>query len=150
MNTFSSKDIKITNATIPLSSLIHRLKHDEIDLNPEFQRNSDLWDNKKMSRLIESILLKLPLPIFYFDVSNPDKWTIVDGFQRLSTLKKFVVDKKLKLKELEFLKKLNDHKYDDLDRSLKRVIDETPVITYQIEAQTPKEVRESILNRIRS
>lgn len=148
INPFSTKDIKVTHATIAMSSLISRLEHDEIDLNPDFQRNESLWDRKKMSRLIESILLKLPLPVFYFDVTDPDKWIVVDGLQRLSSLKKFIVDKKLKLYDLEFLKQLNDKKFDDLDRALKRVIDETQVVTYQIEAQTPKEVRYSIFNRI--
>ncbi|HFS67475.1 MAG TPA: DUF262 domain-containing protein [Flavobacteriia bacterium] len=147
---FSTKDIKITNAVISLSSLINRLKedYDEIDLNPDFQRHANLWNQTSMSRLIESILLKLPLPIFYFDVSNPDKWIVVDGLQRLSTIKKFVVDKKLKLKNLEFLTDLNGKSYDELERTYKRVIDETQIITYQIEAQTPKEVRYSIFNRI--
>jgi len=147
-NPFSTKDIKVTNATIALSSLISRLEHDEIDLNPDFQRNELLWDRTKMSRLVESILLKLPLPVFYFDVSNPDRWIVVDGLQRLSTLKKFVVDKKLKLYNLEFLTNLNDSNYEVLDRNLKRIIDETQIVTYQIEAQTPKEVRYSIFNRI--
>jgi predicted transcriptional regulator len=54
---FSTKDIKITHATILLPSLINRLKHKEI-ITPDFQRNSDLWTPKVMSRLIESILLK--------------------------------------------------------------------------------------------
>lgn len=148
VNPFSTKDIKVTNATIALSSLISRLEHNEIDLNPDFQRNDNLWNRKKMSRLIESILLKLPLPVFYFDVTDPSKWIVVDGLQRLSTLKKFIVDKKLKLYNLEFLAQLNDKNYEDLDRSLKRVIDETQIVTYQIEAQTPKEVRYSIFNRI--
>ena len=149
-NPFSTKDIKITNAVISLSSLINRLKedYDEIDLNPDFQRHANLWNQTSMSRLIESILLKLPLPIFYFDVSNPDKWIVVDGLQRLSTIKKFVVDKKLKLKNLEFLTDLNGKSYNELERTYKRVIDETQIITYQIEAQTPKEVRYSIFNRI--
>ena len=145
---FSTKDIKVSNAIIALSSLISRLKHDEIDLNPDFQRNSLLWDNKKMSRLIESILLRLPLPVFYFDVADPNKWIVVDGLQRLSTLKAFIVDKKFKLRKLEFLTNLNYKSYDELDRNLKRVIDETQIITYQIEGQTPKEVRYSIFNRI--
>lgn len=148
VNPFSTKDIKVTNATIALSSLISRLEFDEIDLNPDFQRNAGLWDRTKMSRLIESILLKLPLPVFYFDVCNSDKWIVVDGLQRLSTLKKFVVDKDFKLFNLEFLTSLNNKKYDDLDRNLHRVINETQIITYQIEAQTPKEVRYSIFNRI--
>lgn len=145
---FSTKDIKITNATISLASLIERLRYDEIDLNPDFQRNANLWKYDRMSRLIESILLKLPLPIFYFDVSNPDKWIVVDGLQRLSTINKFVVEKKLKLKKLEFLSDLENKSYDDLDRNFIRIINETQIVTYQIEAQTPKKVRYSIFNRI--
>ncbi len=145
---FSTKDIKVSNANISLASLVSRLNHNEIDLNPDFQRNANLWDRKKMSRLIESILLKLPLPVFYFDVSDPEKWIVVDGLQRLSTLKRFMLDKNLRLYNLEFLSELNNKNYNDLDRSLKRVIDETQIVTYQIEAQTPKEVRYSIFNRI--
>jgi len=149
-NPFSTKDISINNRVIALSSLVDRLKYDEIDLNPEFQRNADLWDKRKMSRLIESILLKLPLPIFYFDVSNPDKWIVVDGLQRLSSIKKFMVgdEKRLKLHNLEFLHELEGKSYDDLERGLKRILDETQINTYQIEAQTPKKVRYSIFHRI--
>lgn len=147
-NPFSTKDININNRVISLSSLVDRLKYEEIDLNPEFQRNENLWDRTKMSRLIESILLKLPLPVFYFDVSEPDKWIVVDGLQRLSSIKKFMVDKTLKLHNLEFLNKLEDKSYDDLERGLKRILDETQINTYQIEAQTPKRVRYSIFHRI--
>lgn len=147
-NPFSTKDIKITNVVVSLSSLIERLQYNEIDLNPDFQRHSNLWSPTSMSRLIESILLKLPLPIFYFDVSNPDRWIVVDGLQRLSSIKKFMVDKKLRLTNLEFLKELDNKKYDDLDRTSQRIINETQIITYQVEAQTPKEVRYSIFNRI--
>lgn len=145
---FSTKDIKVTHAPIVLYNLTSRLKDDAIDLNPDFQRNGDLWNRTKMSRLIESILLRLPLPVFYFDVTNPDKWIVVDGLQRLSTIKKFIVDKKLKLFNLEFLTDLNNKKYDDLDKSFKRVLEETQIVTYQIEAQTPKKVRYAIFNRI--
>jgi hypothetical protein len=101
-----------------------------------------------MSRLIESILLKLPLPVFYFDVSDPEKWIVVDGLQRLSSIKKFMVGNKMKLTKLEFLTELEGKSYDDLDRTLKRIIEDTQLITYQIEAQTPKKVRYSIFHRI--
>lgn len=144
---FSTKDIKITSAPILLPSLINRLKHNEIG-TPEFQRNADLWTPTVMSRLIESILLKLPLPVFYFDVSNPDKWQVIDGLQRLSTIRRFFVDKNLSLKKLQFLSELDGKNYDDLERGFQRTIDETSFLTYQIEAQTPKEVRYSIFNRI--
>ncbi len=146
-NPFSTKDIKISNAIVLLPSLVKRLEYREI-VNPDFQRNANLWTNKQMSRLIESILLKLPLPVFYFDVSNPEKWIIVDGLQRLSTINKFFVEKKLVLNHLEFLTDLNGKKYDDLERHFLRIVDDTEFITYQIEAQTPKKVRYSIFNRI--
>ena len=145
---FDVNSIKVSNKVISLESLIKRLKYDEIDLTPEFQRNPDLWNRTKMSRLIESIILRLPLPIFYFDVSDNSKWVVIDGLQRLSTLKKFIIDKKLTLGNLEFLVQLNGKKYDNLDRSMQRVIEETQINTYQIEPQTPKEVRYSIFNRI--
>lgn len=146
---FATKDIKITYATVALSSLINRLNTDEIDLNPDFQRHANLWTINQMSRLVESILLKLPLPIFYFDVSDSDKWIVVDGLQRLSTIKRFFIDRNFKLKNLEFLyKELNGKNYNDLARVYKRTVDETQILTYQIEAQTPKKVRYSIFNRI--
>ncbi|MHA4990464.1 DUF262 domain-containing protein [Cetobacterium somerae] len=148
MKPFDTKSIKISNAVISLESLVKRLKFDEIDLNPDFQRNSDLWNRTKMSRLIESIILRLPLPIFYFDVSDSDKWIVIDGLQRLSTIKRFIVDKNLRLNNLEFLTELNGKNYDDLGRSIQRIIEETQINTYQMEPQTPKEVRYSIFNRI--
>ena len=147
-NPFNTKNIKITPKTTTLYNIIKRLKHDEIDLNPDFQRNSGLWDNPKMSRLIESIILRLPLPIFYFDVSDNDKWIVIDGLQRLTTIKRFTIEKKLKLTNLEFLKELQGKKFDDLDRSIQRTIEETEIVTYQMEPQTPKEVRYSVFNRI--
>lgn len=150
-NPFSTKNIKISSAVILLPSLMNRIKYKEIDI-PKFQRNENLWTNKQMSRLIESILLKLPLPIFYFDVSNPEKWLIVDGLQRMSAINKFFVTKELKLTSLEFLIDLNGKKYDDFEeenlRRFNRIIDDTEFQTYQIEAQTPKKVRYSIFNRI--
>lgn len=145
---FNPQDIKITVSTLALDSLVKRLQHNEIDLSPDFQRNGELWNHSKMSRLIESIILRLPLPVFYFDITNNNKWIVIDGLQRLCTLQKFIVKNSLKLRNLEFLKELNGKKYSDLDRSIQRTIEETQVITYQMEPQTPKEVRYSIFNRI--
>jgi len=144
---FSVKDIKITNVTVMLPTIINRLERDEIG-TPDYQRNPDLWGLNQKSRLIESILLKLPLPVFYFDVSDPAKWMVIDGLQRISTIKSFFVKKTLKLKGLEFLKELNGKKCNELPRSMQRTIEDTMFIAYQIEAQTPKEVRYSIFNRI--
>ncbi len=150
INPFSVKDITVSSRTVLLPSIIGRLKYNEIGI-PDYQRHENLWTTKQKSRLIESILLKLPLPVFYFDVENNDKWMVIDGLQRISTIRSFFVEtgqKQLKLSGLEFLTELNGKKYNDLNRGMLRTIEETQFTTYQIEAQTPMEVRYSLFNRI--
>lgn len=145
---FNPAEINIISKPDTLRNIIERLKFDEIDMNTDFQRHADLWDNQKMSKLIESILIRFPLPAFYFDASNEDKWLIVDGLQRLSAIKKFVVDEKLKLYGLEYLKDFNGMKYKDLPRTYQRRIDECAITLFLIQPGTPDAVKYSIFRRI--
>ena len=100
--------INIETQTPVLYNIISRLKASppEIDLYPDFQRKDNLWDEGKQSRLIESILISFPLPAFYFDGTDDNKWLVVDGLQRLSAIRNFVIDQSLSLKEVEYLKNL--------------------------------------------
>ena len=145
---FDPKQIDIQVQQTTMDNLIKRLKHDEIDLNPDFQRHANLWKNEIKCRLIESLLIKLPIPAFYFDATTDEKWLVVDGLQRLSAIKKFVIDKDLKLTKLEFIKELEKKSYDDLPRAYKRRIDEAPVTLYLIKPGTPKNVKYSLFYRI--
>jgi hypothetical protein len=144
--------INIIQKQDTLRNIIERLKNDEIDMNTDFQREGELWDAGKMSRLIESILIRFPLPAFYFDASNDDKWLIVDGLQRLSSIRKFVVEKnpseKLRLRGLEYLGVLVGKFYDDIHRTHQRRIDECPVTLFLIQPGTPDEVKFSIFKRV--
>jgi hypothetical protein len=92
---FDPKLIKITVETTTIFNLAQRLKYNQIDLYPKFQRKANLWDDVRKSRLIESLLLRFPLPAFYFDIENEDNWLVVDGLQRLSAIRDFVVENKL-------------------------------------------------------
>ena len=144
MEPFNPSDINIVVEPKSLDTLIKRIQHNEIDMNTDFQRHADLWDNKKMSRLIESILIRFPLPAFYFDASEDENWLIVDGLQRLSAIRKFVIDKTLKLSGLEFLIELNGKNYGQLHRTYQRRIEECPVTVYMIKPGTPNDVKHSI------
>ena len=147
---FDPKSIKITVETITIYGIAQRLKLNRIDLYPNFQRKANLWDDVRKSRLIESLLLRFPLPAFYFDIEDEDKWLVVDGLQRLSTLKHFIVDaeKPLVLTGLEILKDLDGKSFRQLDITFRQRILDTNITTFQIQAGTPKAVKYNIFRRI--
>ena len=62
---FDPEKIKVRTANIVLAQLISRIHHDEIDLAPDFQRLRGIWGPARKSRLIESLLLRIPIPVFY-------------------------------------------------------------------------------------
>ena len=76
---FDPKKIDVVTKQMILEVIFRRLRDNEIDLFTFFQRGTDLWNITKQSRLIESILIRLPLPAFYFDGSDENKWLVADG-----------------------------------------------------------------------
>ena len=144
---FNPNDIKINTPPFSVAFLIDRLENDEIDRNTEFQRSGDLWTEGQQSRLIESLLLGLPLPAFYFDTSC-SRWGIIDGLQRCCSLYNFCVQKTLKLTGLDYLKELEGKGFDDLDRLLRRSILTRPVTVNLLEKGTPRQVRYILFKRL--
>jgi hypothetical protein len=151
--TFDPRDIDISVEQQNIDFLIGKLENEEIDLNTEFQRSTDLWKDDKMSRLIESLMVRFPIQGFYFDITDKKKWQVVDGLQRLSALKKFVIDNELELQKLDFLKEIEGKKFNDLlsdemYKHLIRTMKGTQIVLYLIRPGTPKPVKYRLYERI--
>ena len=109
----STLKVEVKNTTIGM--LVEMLENNIIDLQPDFQRNNNLWSEKKQCELIESIVLQLPLPSFYFFIdSKRKKWVVIDGLQRLSTFSNFFVSNKLRIKKIEIAKELIGYTFSEL------------------------------------
>ena len=156
-DTFIPAEVQISQKTINVYNLMERLKHDEIDLTPSFQRKGDLWSLEQQSRLIESLMLKIPIPAFYFNAANEDKWIVIDGLQRLSAFYNFLVGikengtdkrKKEKFEGMQYLKDFNGCSFDELPRQYVRRIKETTLVAYNVEKGTPDEIVFNIFQRI--
>lgn len=114
---------------------------------PPYQREF-VWNNKKQSRFIESILLDLPIPYIFFADDNTDgKLEIVDGSQRIRTLVAFY-ENKLTLTDLEKLDKLNGFCFEDLIESRQRRFLRKTLRSIELTEKADFEVKKDIFRRI--
>lgn len=144
---FDPEKIKVRTTQILVDLLVSRISHGEIDLAPDFQRLAGIWDNTRKSRLVESLLLRIPIPVFYVAADENEIWSVVDGVQRISTIYEYVSDQ-FRLSHLEYLQKLEGDYYSGLPRQMQRRIDETQFVVNVIEPGTPEEVMFNIFRRI--
>lgn len=155
---FNPDEISINSKTVSLDSVLRRIKNETIRLTPPFQRKS-VWDDLRKSRLIESMMLNIPLPMFYISSDVDGNWDVVDGLQRITTIKEFILgqyqadiekfnEKGFKLKKLEFWGSLDGKRYDELPGKLYNNIADTELQFTIINPDTPEEVKRNIFKRI--
>jgi hypothetical protein len=106
--------IRITTKSFSLRDVVTQITDKEIDLAPDFQRDF-VWRERQRTRLIESILLGIRLPAFYFSQDNDGTYQVVDGVQRLSTISSFMNNHHVLSKiDLEYLNQLDGLTYTEL------------------------------------
>ena len=159
---FNPEDLSIDTKPVTMETLLRRLEQKTILLNPDFQRQ-EVWDDVRKSQLIESLMLNIPIPMFYVSSDEKGNWSVVDGLQRMSTFRDFVLGAKfikdpkkyqnekgngMVLTGLEFWKSLNGLTMNKLPRHLYNRILETVFTFTIVNPGTHEEVKRNIFKRL--
>ena len=140
--------IRVDAKMFSLRQVLDMIKDGDLELAPDFQR-LEVCKPRQKCQLIESILLRIPLPAFYFSTLEDGKMQVVDGVQRLAAVRDFASDK-YALQGLEYLgDELQGKTYSDLERTTwLRRFGQTQLIVHVIDPQTPETVKFNIFKRI--
>ncbi|MGE7990038.1 DUF262 domain-containing protein [Pseudomonas sp. NPDC089554] len=150
---YDPETIRIDTKPFNISLVYEMIEDGDINLSPDFQRKFVWTDTGARSRLIESIMLRIPLPVFYMAQDRNGTLQVVDGLQRLTVIRQFL-NNDLRLKDLEYLKgeegKFFRHNDPNLciDQRYRKRILQTQIMVNIIDPQTPTDVKFDIFKRI--
>jgi hypothetical protein len=138
--------LQIRQETRTIFEVVRRIQQGFYIMDPEFQRDF-VWTIWQQSRLIESVLMRIPLPVFYL-AENPDgKLIVVDGLQRLTTFKRFLAGEfPLQLAGEE----LDGKRFEDLLPKHKNRIEDAQLILYILDYKVPETAKLDIFERVNS
>jgi hypothetical protein len=127
--------------------VVRRIEQGSFVMNPDFQRDF-IWSDETQSKLIESVLMRIPLPVFYLAEDEQGHMVVVDGLQRLSTFQRFFQNR-LKLK-LPGQANLHKKRFEDLSPKLQNRVEDCNLVLYIIDAKVPERARLDIFERVNS
>lgn len=140
---YISGEVRIVTeqARYPLNTILGMVKGKNYTLNPEFQRRHR-WDDYKKSKLIESLIMNVPIPpVFLYEVKF-SYYEVMDGLQRLSTIADFYADK-FELRGLQEWSELNGRKYSSLPENIREGIDRRHISSIILLTETAKDPAEA-------
>jgi len=145
---YGPKDIIVNSDSYSISDLMRMVEDGDIEIAPRFQRHF-IWDKTRQSRLIESVFLGLPLPAIYLSEYDDGRMTIVDGLQRISTIRDFV-NNKLCLCNMEYFEFCNGKTFAELnlpDLQLRR-FNRTQITCFKIDYRSPSQLKYDLFRRL--
>ena len=137
----------IRNESRTVYDVLRRIERDQFVMDPDFQRDF-IWNEVQQSKLIESVLMRIPLPVFYLAEDQEGRMVVVDGLQRLTTFKRFV-DGELGLR-LRDHPELNGKHFGDLSAKFQNRIEDCNLTLYIIDSKVPERARLDIFERVNS
>ena len=137
----------IRQETRTIHDVIRRIDKSNYVMDPDFQRDF-IWPEDKQSKLIESVIMRIPLPVFYLAEDDEGRMVVVDGLQRLSTFQRFVKDElALRLRDR---KELDNRRFSGLSSKLQNRVEDCNLIFYIIDWKVPEQARLDIFERVNS
>lgn len=129
-----------------VSDIVRMISEGDLVLDPDYQRNY-IWDNKKASKLVESIILNVPIPVVYVSEEKDSSWTVIDGLQRLNSLKRFF-DGQFKLSGLDVLSELNKCDFKSLPSKASRMLKNGLLRIVMVTADSNEDIKYDIFMRL--
>jgi len=126
--------------------LYRQYQKGNLELQPDFQR-LQVWDNLKSSRLIESVLLEVPIPVIYLSEESDGKYSVIDGQQRLNAFIKFLVND-IRLSGLTILTELNGKRFQDIPKNLQDKFENATIRIIEIRKESDPDVKFEIFERL--
>ena len=122
------------------------VKKGKIILEVPFQRK-EVWKPDRASSLVESIIMNVPIPPLYFAEEENGNWLVLDGLQRLSSIRNYY-DNEFALSKLEVLTELNGIKYKDLPPMAKSLLDDGMLRVNVIKKDSHRDIKYDIFMRL--
>lgn len=142
----TERRIQTQSADPTISGLFDRRQEGDLILQPDFQRYS-VWDRSLKSRLIESVLLDVPLPIIYLAEEQDGREEVIDGQQRLTAFFEFL-NNELALGGLEIRTDLKNKRFRDMDRETQNKVRRATIRTVTIRKESSEDLKYEIFKRL--
>lgn len=137
--------VLIRNENRTVHDVLRRIEKGSFVMDPDFQRDF-IWPEDKQCKLIESVMMRIPLPVFYLAENTQGQMIVVDGLQRLSTFQRFV-NNELRLK-LPHQTELHGKYFQDLSPKLQNRVEDCNLVLYVIDAKVPAQALLDIFERV--